>query len=150
MPSPAKPAHAANAPDAVPAPVTLRVFLVEDFHNMRDLLLDLFSSRGPFQVMGTAETEAEANLWLEEFSEHWDLLVTDLVLAQGSGMNVLARAKALKPQGRVVVLSGYATEGIQQHCLRLGAERVFDKADTPAFVEWLDQISAAPADAPSA
>jgi two-component system, OmpR family, response regulator len=121
--------------------VNTRVFVVEDLPGMRALLIDLFQSAGPYQVMGTATTEAEANLWLDTFPDQWDLAVLDLILAQGSGMNVIARAKQRNPDGVVVVLSGYATPGIREHCMTLGAEAVFDKAATGEFVGWLDEHS---------
>jgi hypothetical protein len=43
----------------------------------------------------------------------------------------------------VVVLSGFATEGIRKHLLELGVDRVFDKANTEEFVRWLDDIGGA-------
>jgi DNA-binding NarL/FixJ family response regulator len=146
MPACSTSANAEPRQDGQGAPI-LRVFLVEDLQGMRDLLIDLFTSSGRFQVAGTASTEAEANLWLEDFRDKWDLVVTDLILAQGSGMNVVARAKSLKADGRVVVLSAYASEGIQQHCRKLGAEAVFDKARTSEFVKWLDALGSAPSKA---
>ena len=42
--------------------------------------------------------------------------------------------------GKVVVLSGFATEGIRKHLLELGVARVFDKANTEEFVRWLDDL----------
>ena len=39
--------------------MTIRVFLVEDLPAMRDLLIDLFTSIGNYQVVGTSSTEAE-------------------------------------------------------------------------------------------
>jgi DNA-binding NarL/FixJ family response regulator len=118
--------------------VKLRVFVVEDLHNVRVLLNDLLASRGAFEVVGFATTEAEANLWLEENRERWDLLIADLILAQGSGISVVRRAVQSTKSGKVVVLSGYATEGIRRHLLELGVNRVFDKADTEEFVRWLN------------
>lgn len=111
---------------------------------MRDLLVDLFTSKGNFRVVGTASTEAEANLWLEEFNGRWDLAVVDLILAQGSGLGVVPRAKLLHPGGRVAVLTAFASPGIEQHLQRAGAERVFDKARTELFIDWLDQVGNAP------
>ncbi|MBE7368099.1 response regulator transcription factor [Ramlibacter sp. HM2] len=107
---------------------------------MRSLLIDLFSSTGRFQVMGTASTEAEANLWVEDFPDRWDVAIIDLVLAEGTGMNVIARAKRANPKGRVVVLSGFVSPAVDQHCRDMGAEEVFDKAYTDAFVRWLDGL----------
>lgn len=118
--------------------MTVRVFLVEDLPAMRDLLIELFSSTGTHQVVGTASTEAEANLWLSEFPDKWDLLVVDLILAQGSGLGVVPRARTRKPDGDIVVLSAFATPGIEKHLRGQGVKAVFDKADTPAFVAWLE------------
>lgn len=109
---------------------------------MRDLLIDLFSSIGNYQVVGTASTEAEANLWIAEFADKWDLLIVDLILAEGSGLGVVPRARGLRPDGVVVVLSAFATPGIEKHLRAHGVQAVFDKADTPAFVAWLDAHAA--------
>ncbi|NNU45510.1 hypothetical protein [Ramlibacter montanisoli] len=73
--------------------MTIRVFLVEDLPAMRELLVDLFTSIGNYQVVGTSSTEAEANLWIDEFPRKWDLLIVDLILAEGSGLGVV-RARA--------------------------------------------------------
>jgi DNA-binding NarL/FixJ family response regulator len=127
----------------------VRVFVVEDLHNIRVLLNDLLSSRAGFEVVGSATTEAEANLWLEESGGEWDLVIADLILAQGSGISVVRRAVQSRHSGRVVVLSGYATEGIRKHLLDLGVDRVFDKANTDEFVRWIDTIALRDASGPA-
>jgi DNA-binding NarL/FixJ family response regulator len=120
--------------------VELRVFLVEDLLRMRGLLGDLFATMGGIEVVATATTEAEANLWLEEHPGGWDVAVIDLVLEQGAGMNVIRRCKADPNGGRVVVFSSYATPGVRQHCIDLGADAVFDKGDTVGFIAWFDDL----------
>ena len=119
----------------------LRVFLVEDLQRMRGLLSDLFSSIGGFRVVAHAGTEAEANLWLADHPGEWDVAVVDLVLEQGAGMNVISRCKADPQGGRIVVFSSYATPGVRQHCIDLGADAVFDKADTGRFIAWFADLS---------
>jgi len=120
--------------------VELKVFLVEDLQRMRGLLGDLFSSMGGLKVVGSASTEAEAKLWLDDHPDGWDVVVIDLVLEQGSGMEVIRRCKADPAGGKVVVFSSYATPGVRQHCLDLGADAVFDKAETSAFITWLNDL----------
>jgi DNA-binding NarL/FixJ family response regulator len=124
------------------ASVELRVFLVEDLQRMRNLLEDLFSSMGGLTVVGSASTEAEAKYWLEEHRSGWDLAVIDLVLDQGAGMEVIRRCKENPSGGKVVVFSSYATPGVRQHCLSLGADAVFDKSETGSFIAWLHDITA--------
>lgn len=121
--------------------VELRVFLVEDIQRMRGLLTDLFSSMGGFKVIAQTSTEAEANLWLEDNRGQWDLAIVDLVLDQGAGMNVIRRCKADPDGGRVVVFSSYATPGVRQHCIALGADAVFDKSETEAFISWVSDLA---------
>jgi FOG: CheY-like receiver len=122
------------------AGVDLRVFLVEDLQRMRGLLVDLFASLGGFTVVGTAGTEAEANLWLVEHPGRWDVAVIDLVLDQGAGMNVIRHCKADPDGGRIVVFSSYASPGVRSHCLELGADAVFNKTETAQFIAWCDDL----------
>ena len=119
----------------------LRVFLVEDLQRMRSLLGDLFSSMGGLTVVGSAGTEAEAKYWLEEHRSGWDLAVIDLVLDQGAGMEVIRRCREDPAGGKVVVFSSYASPGVRQHCLALGADAVFDKSETGAFISWVHEIT---------
>ena len=119
----------------------LKVFLVEDLQRMRGLLADLFSSIGGLQVIGSASTEAEARLWLEDHRGEWDVVVVDLVLDQGSGMEVIRSCRAQPGGGKVVVFSSYATPGVRQHCLDLGADAVFDKSETAGFITWFNDIA---------
>jgi DNA-binding NarL/FixJ family response regulator len=121
--------------------VELRVFLVEDLQRMRGLLGDLFASMGGLQVVGSASTEAEAKLWLDDHPDGWDVAVVDLVLDQGAGMEVIRRCKTEPHGGKVVVFSSYATPGVRQHCLDLGADAVFDKSETSGFISWLGDLS---------
>lgn len=121
--------------------VELRVFLVEDLQRMRGLLADLFTSMGGLKVVGASSTEAEAKLWLEDHRGEWDVAVIDLVLDQGAGMEVIRRCKADPAGGRVVVFSSYATPGVRQHCLDLGADAVFDKSETAGFISWFNDLT---------
>ena len=119
----------------------LRVFLVEDLQGMRRLIQDLLASIGGLQLVGTAGTEAEANLWLDEHPGEWDVAIIDLVLEQGSGLGVVGRAKRVPQAGKVAVFSSYASKAVREHCLVLGADSVFEKSETAAFIHWLDAQS---------
>jgi DNA-binding NarL/FixJ family response regulator len=119
----------------------IRVFLVEDAKHMHAVLGELLSTLGDFEVVGCASTEAEAMLWLEEHRGGWDLALIDLILEQGSGLGVIPRCHR-QAGGKVVVLSDYATPGIRKHCLRLGADAVFQKGeDRAAFIGWCSEFA---------
>jgi DNA-binding NarL/FixJ family response regulator len=120
----------------------IRVFLVEDVQHMHGVLAELLATVGDYEVVGTASTEAEAKLWLDENPGAWDLALIDLILEQGSGMGVIPRAKLAPDAGKVVVLSDYATPGIRVHCLKLGADAAFQKSeDMQAFLGWCSEFA---------
>jgi two-component system OmpR family response regulator len=118
----------------------VRVFLVEDVGRMRDAMADLMGGLEGFRVVGVASTEGEATLWLDEHPGGWDLAVVDLMLDQGSGMSVLAHCNAQPDKGKIVVFSGYASPAIRDHCLKLGADAVFDKASTGDLLEFCREL----------
>ncbi|HSH91370.1 MAG TPA: response regulator [Ramlibacter sp.] len=110
--------------------MVLSVFVIEDMQQVQQALAELLG-KDRFKVIGAATTEAEANLWLEQNRNAWDVLIVDLVLEQGTGMRVIAKARA-NGNGHIVVFSSFATPGIETHCMRLGADAVFDKAEGTA------------------
>ncbi|HWI82991.1 response regulator [Ramlibacter sp.] len=125
-------------------PNPVRVFLVEDMKHLQGVMEDLLRTLGDFRMVGTATTEAEANLWLDEHAGEWDLVIADLVLEQGTGLGVVAKCRE-RPAGRkVVVLSDYVTPGIHRHCLMLGADAAISKAHLPAFVSFCEQLAGQP------
>jgi len=119
-----------------------RVFLVEDTRQLQGVIQDLLASLGNFVIAGSATTEAEANLWLSEHPDGWDLAIIDLVLEQGTGMGVIAKCRRTCPAGRIVVFSDYVTPGISRHCLALGAQAAISKADMAAFMDYCSDMAA--------
>lgn len=115
----------------------VRVFLVEDMKHLRTVLEDLLRTVGNFTVVGSADTEAEANFWLEEHPHAWDLVITDLVLDQGTGFGVVQKCRQRPDARKVLVLSDYVTPVIQRHCLSLGADAAIPKSDMPALLGFL-------------
>ena len=122
--------------------VAVKLLLVEDLPKLGGVLTDLLATVGDFELVKSVGTEAEANLWVDEHPGEWDLAVVDLVLEQGTGLGVVARARDRSPASKLVVFSDYATEGIRKHCLRLGADAAFQKgADMGAFVDYCRAVA---------
>jgi DNA-binding response OmpR family regulator len=123
--------------------LTLRVFVVDDLRDMRTLLAEVFETAGAFRVVASAANEGEAKIWLEDNPGHWDVAVVDLVLSEGSGFGVISRARETHATGCVVVLSSFVSDAVEKHCLRLGADVVFNKVHPAAFLGWVQRVAVA-------
>ncbi|WP_077034506.1 response regulator transcription factor [Pelomonas sp. KK5] len=107
---------------------TLSCFLVEDSPVIRENLIATFEEMLGMRVVGCAEDEQAALRWLQGPDSSCDLMIIDIFLKTGTGLEVLSHAKALRPGMKLVVLSNYATTEMRRRCLLLGADRVFDKS----------------------
>lgn len=112
--------------DAQPAALTC--FLVEDNAVIRENLVATLEEMVDVRVLGHAVDENGALDWMAERQAGCDLVIIDIFLAQGTGLNVLRAASERLPTARRVVLSNYATPDMRQRCLALGADKVFDKS----------------------
>jgi DNA-binding NarL/FixJ family response regulator len=106
----------------------LRCFLVEDSPVIRQNLIATLEEMLPVTVVGTADDEAGALRWMRESEAECDLMIIDIFLRAGSGLEVLRSARMMQPGARLVVLTNFATPDMRRRCLQLGADRVFDKS----------------------
>ena len=116
--------------------MAVRVFIVEDQRPMQELLQGLLEAVGGFELVGIASTETSATDWLLRHRGEWDLLIVDLMLAEGSGFTLLSRCR--KEPGAVVVFSDFVTPVVRQRCLRLGADGVISKGRFPDLRAYLE------------
>jgi CheY-like chemotaxis protein len=105
-----------------------RILLIEDSALLCERLVALISEPGRVTVAAQAATQDEA----QELLEHgcYDVLVVDIELAQGSGVAVVRRARALygpASQPLIVVLTNHACDFVREHCLAAGADYFLDK-----------------------
>ena len=113
-----------------PQPMSpLKTYIVEDSQVIRENLIATLEELVPVEVIGTAEDEKTAVLWLTQQRSPVDLVIIDIFLKSGSGLGVLRAAHDLPQPHALVVLSNYATQDIRRKCLELGADRVFDKSN---------------------
>jgi DNA-binding NarL/FixJ family response regulator len=106
----------------------LNCYLVEDSPIIRQNLIATLEELLPLQVVGTAEDEATALDWMGASAGRCDLMLIDIFLKSGTGLEVLRHAARRRPDSRLVVLTNYATPAMRQRCRQLGADRVFDKS----------------------
>ena len=119
-----------------PTDQALKVFVIEDNPELRDLIVRALRDIPGVEVLFYADTEISATNWLSSNDGAWDLAVVDLHLKQGSGVGALSWCTTRRPGQHVVVLSGSLTREVRQMCMDLRADAVFDKAtEMDAFLD---------------
>jgi two-component system cell cycle sensor histidine kinase/response regulator CckA len=103
--------HAAElAVEATPPVPSARgsetVLLVEDEDSVRELVQELLQAVG-YQVLSAARP-ADALRLADDYAGPLHLLVTDVVMPQMSGPDLAHRLRGMRPQLKVLYLSGYS------------------------------------------
>ena len=87
----------------MPQPELCRVFLVEDHSIVRRCLAMLMARRADVQVVGEAETAADAMKQVAELQP--DVVITDIALPDDTGINLSREIRSRYPQTRVLILT---------------------------------------------
>ncbi len=106
----------------------ISVFIVEDSALIRNRIIDDINAMGDFDVVGFAESQDDAIESIEALRPQ--VVVTDLRLKEGSGIEVVrqVRARRARAPPRIFVLTNYASPEYRQKCLLFGADDFFDKS----------------------
>lgn len=122
----------------------LRVYVVEDSVIIRQNLVAALEELVGIASMGYADNEDDARAWLVDPHSSWDLAIVDICLKHGTGFGVLQACRARAPDRKIVVLTNYATSGVRERCLELGADTVFDKsAEIDGLLDYCVQLRSA-------
>lgn len=117
-----------------------KLLIVDDEENLSSSLKVFLGIKG-YEVV-TAGNGSEGIKRLKDFDP--ELLLLDLHLTEGlSGMGVLRKAKSIKPDLKVIILTGFGEEeDIADECNNLGAVKFLCKPLTANEIkEALDAIS---------
>jgi len=95
----------------------VRVLVVDDDAEVRNLLAVVLARARAAVVEATSGAEAMTALGRDEF----DVVVVDVVLADGSGLDVLRWARGADVDAEFVVLTGHANVETAVEAMRLGA-----------------------------
>lgn len=108
------------------APITLKIFLVDDSSLICERLTALLVSIPGVQVVGTAATPDEALLKLAPSEAR--VAIIDLQLKDGNGLMVLKGLSAMGSPIVPIMFINHSTESIRRQCLQSGAQFFFDKS----------------------
>jgi two-component system cell cycle sensor histidine kinase/response regulator CckA len=116
------------------APITLSgketILLVEDEEQVRMVVLDVLRRQG-YNVI-PAQHAGEALLLCERRAGKIDLLLTDVVMPQMSGPDLARRLASIRPEMKVLCMSGYTDDSIVRHGVLESGVAFIQKPVTPA------------------
>lgn len=109
-----------------------RVVLVEDDADMRRYFEDCVRADAALELAASFGLLSPAQAW---FTQHRaDVLLTDLALPDGHGLELLAQVVRTQPSCDVLVVSVFGDEDTVLACVEAGAVGYIQKDDTPANV----------------
>jgi len=115
---------------------SVHVLVVDDNAPVRRRLMAALDERGRVEVEGAATCHDALG---QLAGEHFDAVIIDLSLPDGSGLDVLRAVKRKDPECVAVVLTSMASKEAADACRSLGANHFFDK--TTHFDEAIAVVS---------
>jgi DNA-binding NarL/FixJ family response regulator len=103
----------------------MKAFLVDDSVTVLEKLASLLSSINGIEIIGQAQNARDAVASILKLKP--DVVILDIRLIGGSGIDVLERIKREQPSPVVIMLTNYPYPQYRKKCKDLGAEYFFDK-----------------------
>ncbi len=111
-----------------------RILIVEDDRRIREGLLALIEAAG-YQCAGAVDFDAATELLR---AEAFDLLITDLDLPGGNGLDLVRQAKAICPS---ILVTAYGCSSVRRQAQELEVAGYFEKPCDPAALMTLVRSS---------
>jgi two-component system cell cycle sensor histidine kinase/response regulator CckA len=119
--------------------MAITVLLVEDDGVLRMLFGSLLVSEG--YIVMEASDGAAALQTLQTFEGTIHLLITDLGLPKFGGVDLIGRARALRPSIRILATSGLGPRNIQRMVMEAGADIFIPKPfSVPEVIEVIRKM----------
>lgn len=117
----------------------MNIFLVENSNYLRERLSRLVGKRKDVAVVGYAATARDAVDGIRRLKP--DVVLLDIRLDQGNGLDVLKQVKRGNDSPVVIVLTNYAYDQYRDRFMASGADYFFDKsAELDLMLQALESL----------
>jgi two-component system response regulator DevR len=114
------------------------VFVVDDHAVVRVGVRSVLEGTGRFRVVAEASSLTEARMRMSALPESVTLLIADMQLKGGSGIDIIREARLLEPPLEVIVLTSFPSARTLRRALAIGARGfVLKEAGGGALLEAL-------------
>jgi two-component system, NarL family, response regulator DevR len=105
---------------------TLKVYVVDDSVLLRRRLAGMLTELDHVDLIGEAEESDQAMLEITKLEP--DVVIIDIRLRQGNGIEILTEIKKTQRSPTVIMLTNYPYPQFREKCMSLGADYFFYKA----------------------
>jgi DNA-binding NarL/FixJ family response regulator len=106
----------------------MKILIVDDHPSVREGLALRISLHADLEVCGEAETEDQALVLVKQTSP--DLVLVDISLKSGHGIELIKRIRSLDPAIKMLVISGFQESLYAERALRAGALGYLNKQES--------------------
>lgn len=104
----------------------IKVFIVDDSLIVREHLVTMLDELVGIEIVGQAENVADAISGIR--LRQPDVVILDIRMPGGNGIDVLQTIKQYEAAPMVIILTNYPYAGYRQKCLQAGADFFLDKS----------------------
>ncbi len=104
----------------------MKVFIADDSKVLCERLIEMLSEVPGIEIIGHAQDVAGSLAAIKKLNP--DIVILDIRMPGGSGMDVLQAIKQEKQAPMVIMLTNYPYPQYRKKCLGLGADYFFDKS----------------------
>lgn len=126
-----------------PSNSKIKVFIADDSIIVREHLVTMLDELAGINIVGQAAHVAEAISAI--FSLKPDVVILDIRMPGGSGIDVLRSIKRAEAAPIVIILTNYPYSGYRQRCMNAGADFFLDKStefdQIPKLFEQIKQVT---------
>jgi len=106
--------------------ILMKVFVVDDARLVRQRIIEMISELRGVEISGQAERAREAVASIKKSNP--DVVILDIRLPGGNGIEVLKDIKKNKSAPIIIILTNYPYPQYKKKCMEAGADFFFDKS----------------------